>query len=203
MKIFHRTLFLFIKMTSSYNLTRRDNLLDPVNFGAFQKQIGTCPAGYLTVPVKPNGNCSDWKFCVPLDEKQSWAEIKQNDKPYVETRHFTSNLYKLPESMAPEQSLQNFYPPSSRRYDSRWLIKEDYFRKPIVFNGTGYEYNRSWQYPQEYALDSIVLPDEWNPFELIQRRDVQKQAIRELKERECRGMNSYTAPYLGTFYKNI
>jgi hypothetical protein len=104
--------------------------------------------------------------------------------------------------MNPDQSPQNFYPPESRRYDSRRLIKEDYFRSPLAFDGTGYKPVRGWQYPQEYALDSITLPDEWSPFELIQRRDVQKQTIRELRERERLGIRPYMKTYLGTFYKD-
>ena len=187
-------------MTSSYNLTRRKNLLDPINFGAFQKQIGTCPPGYITVPIKPNGNCSDWKFCVPIDDcRENKMEISKNG--FVNTKHFSTHLYDLPNSMNPDQSLTNFYPTSSRRYDSRRLIKDDYFRLPKKFNGTGYNYTRSWAYPQEYATDSVLLPDEWSPFELIQRRDMQKQSIKELKERKSLDFGPYIAPYLGTFYK--
>lgn len=189
-------------MTSSYNLSRRKNILDPVNFGAFQKQIGTCPAGYLTVPIAPAGNCSDWKFCVPLAERSPPPPIPTSENGIVSTRHFSPYLYELPPDLQRNQSMQNFYPPSSRRYDSRRLIKDDYFRSPLNFNSTGYEYQRSWKYPQEYALDAIVLPDVWNPFEFIQRREVQKQTIREAKERQELGFMPYTAPYLGTFYKN-
>jgi len=193
-------------MTSSYNLTRRKNILEPINWGAFQKHIGTCPPGYLTVPVAPSGNCSDWKFCVPLNNKdgstvQYPVYDKQTDEPFVETRHFANHIYPNPKPT--DQSLQNFYPIEKRRYDTRRLIKEDYFRLPIAFNGTGYDYKRSWSYPQEYATDTVVLPDEWSPFELIQRRAMQKQTIRELGEREKLGFKPYTAPYLGEFYREV
>lgn len=190
-------------MTSSYNLSRRKNLLDPINFGAFQKHIGVCPPGYVSVPIAPNGNCSDWKICVPMNNKDgnpiTYPEKEDYKGPYAETRHFKNHLY--PNPMIPDQSLQNFYRTETRRNpDVFQLYKEDYFRLPNKFNGTGYDYTRSWDYP-EYALDVIEVSDEWNPFHLIQRHEVQKQAKIDLAARKEMGFKPYVAPYLGTFYR--
>ena len=229
-------------MTSSYNLTRRDNILNPTNFEAFQKQFGVCPPGYITIPISPNGNCSDWKICQPLMNSEglpstfpeyntyendckkefvpdnqtknfnkcSHSEYNKNCKncAYRTTSHFSNNLYygkdKQFNNMIPQQSLHNFYPPNKRVQDNRYLHKEDYFRLPNKFNGTGYDsYTRSWEYPVEYATDQIRLPDEWIPFHLIQRKDIQKQTLRELQDRIDRGFKPYERPYPGNFYKDI
>lgn len=182
-------------MTSSYNIYRRPKaqLLAPTNFEAQQKQFGTCPPGYVTVPITTtNGNCTDWKFCVPL---------KRPDPPKrcagENTRRYSYHLY---DETIPLQSPMNMYPPESRRPDRRYLDKEDYYRLPIAFNGTGYTPTRSWEYA-ETATDYVTLPDQWSPFHLIQRRDMQKKAVSELKERRQLGFAPNFEPYLGTFYK--
>ncbi len=198
-------------MTSSYNLSRRplDQLLSPINWDAYQKHFGLCYGGYATVPISQSGNCTDWKFCVPLKNEEGMPASypimndmcdSKNGEPHVLTRHFTNDLYRNPN--APKQSQTNFYPPGSRRTERRNLDKEDYFRLPIRYDGTGYTPIRSWDYA-EYATDHVELPKEWNPFQLVQRKDAQEQAKRELKERRELGFKPYTRAYLGRFYKEI
>ena len=204
-------------MTSSYNLSRRPlkQLLSPINWDAYQRQFGVCYGGYATVPIAQSGNCTDWKFCVPLKNNEgmpySYPEFDammndggivgthSKDGPVVETRHFTSSLYRNPN--APQQSQTNFYPPHKRRVERRHLDKEDYFRLPMKFDGTGYQPVRSWDYP-ETATDHVELSNEWSPFHLIQRKEVQEQSKRELRQRQEQGFPPYTKPYLGTFYRD-
>ncbi len=200
-------------MTSSYNISRRpkNKLLSPINWDAQQKHIGVCPPGYITVPITQgdpsNPQCSDWKFCVPQKNKEgmpaSYPEIADMVScvdPHVKTRHFFYNLYNHPAGAT--QSRTNWYPPGKRRTERRNLDKEDYFRLPLKFDGTGYHPTRSWAYP-EFATDHIDLPNEWSPFHLIQRKDAQEQAKRELKQRREESFVPYTKPYLGTFYKTF
>ena len=206
-------------MTSSYNLSRRplEQLLSPINWDAYQRQFGLCYGGYITVPITQGGggtiedgnsksNCSDWKFCVPIKNSEgmpaSYPEVKDfiPDHGVNETRHFTNNLYRNPN--IPCQSRTNMYPPHTRRVERRKLDKEDYFRLPVAFDGTGYHPTRSWAYP-EYATDHVEIPDEWSPFHLIQRKDLQQQAKRESIQREEQGFGPYIKPYLGTFYKDF
>lgn len=182
-------------MTSSYNIYRRPlaQKLAPINWEAQQKQFGTCPPGYATVPITTTeGNCTDWKFCVPL--KRPEPPIKTSGE-YI--RRYSYSLY---DPTIPLQSPMNMYPPESRRPDRRELDKKDYYRLPIAFNGTGYTPTRSWEYP-ETATDYITLPNTWDPFTLIQRKDMQQKAIAELKERRELGFKPNVEPYLGTFYK--
>lgn len=193
-------------MTSSYNLSRRplEDILTPINWDAYQRQFGLCYGGYATVPIAQSGNCTDWKFCVPLLNKEgmpaSYPEMcDEKGYPIVLDRHYTDNLYRNPQVV--EQSETNFYPRHKRRIERRNLDKEDYFRLALSFDGTGYNPSRSWDYP-EFATDHVVLPDEWNPFQLIQRKDAQNQAIRELKQRREQGLPPYYKPYLGTFYRD-
>ncbi len=194
-------------MTSSYNLSRRPlkQLLSPINWDAYQRQFGVCYSGYITVPIAQSGNCTDWKICVPIKNKDgmpaSYPEMADLiDRPINQTRHYTSDLYHHPQSQT--QNRTNMYPRRSRRAERRYSDKEDYFRLPMNFDGTGYNPVRSWAYP-EYAADHVQLPDEWNPFQLLQRREVQKQNERALQQRKDSGAVPYTEPYLGTFYKKF
>lgn len=197
-------------MTSTYNISRRSKkeLYSPTNWGAHQKQFGICPPNHLTVPIKQYGTqCSDWKFCVPLENEEGMPATFPVMKDMLPKegectngkRHFTSNLYNLKNHI--EQSPMNLYPPHSRRPDREELDQKDYFRLPVKFDGTGYYPVRSWDYP-EYPTDNIKLEDEWSKFNLIQRRDLQKQTQREYEIRQKLNLKPYHYQYLGTFYKN-
>lgn len=180
-------------MTSSYNISRRplEDRIRPTNWGAYQRQFGQCGNGFVTVPILPGGNCSDWKFCVPIEKEDGLPAsypVQECKNLVNKHRRFTYDLYDNKD--APKRSLQNLYPPESRRAERRMLDKEDYFRLPMGFDGTGYYPARSWTFPQT-ATDHVELPDEWSPFHLIQRKQAQLDA------RKCReNVNSCR----GTFY---
>ena len=207
-------------MTSSYNLSRRSlkDLTSPINWGAYQRQFGVCYAGYRTVPItNKEGGCTDWKFCVPVetyDEKSGL--VVPISFPHVDatkniqrdangnilndvSRHYTYDLYKNPDFAS--QSSTNLYPPESRRQPRAELDVHDYFRLPIRFDGTGYFPVRSWD-RGEAATDYVNLPDDLNPFQLIQRKAVQEKAKAELKWRKANNIPPYTQFYPSGFYTN-
>lgn len=191
-------------MTSTYNLTRRKNDDTEINWDASHKQFGVCKPGDITVPIFPNGNCSDWKICVPLKNEEglpiSYPVIKKGTQR-VKRRTFTNNLYD--NDLTVEQSKTNYYPVHSRRPPNRAeLDYKDYFRLPIKYDGTGYFPTRTWSYP-EHSLDTVEqLPKEWSKFHLIQRHDMQQHAIDELLERKMKGMKDFEHPYKGYLYRN-
>lgn len=187
-------------MTSSYNLSRRKDLYSPKNIEAFGKQFGVCPPSYISVPVSPGGNCSDWKICVPIPNEEGnnpkvpiMKDIlaRQNEQPFRKRR--TYNFYDKISANKIEidhyeekfgvkshpppvqyQSPTNFFPIKSREMDRRALDKFDYYQLPLRFDGTGYNKIKPWEY-NESAMGHVQMRPEWNPFELIQRNEVQKK----------------------------
>lgn len=175
-------------MTSSYNLSRRKNLYDKTNWGAFQKNIGTCPPDYTTVPiVSSTGAYSDWKFCVPPEEQKQCNKCHckcMNEEHFHPSRHYvkkhgTMNFYDNPDWEP--QSFVNYYPPGTRKAEREYLDKHDYFRLPVKFNATGYEK----YYPIDYQNTAVVnteLKQEWDKFRLIQRQDVKNKMYQEFQK---------------------
>ena len=190
-------------MTSSYNISRRPlkDVLSPINWGAYQRQFGICYGGYVTVPItNPDGKCTDWKFCVPIEQEDEILKKSKNKetREINETRHFTRNLYNNPLWTA--QSETNLYPPCNRPPYRAELDMKDYFRLPMGYDGTGYRPTRSWNYA-ETATDYINLPRGWSPFHLVQRKDVQEAAKKELIYRKQHNIPPYTTQYPGVFYE--
>ena len=186
-------------MTSSYNLSRRplSDTYGKKNMEAYVKHFGICQPGYLTTQIAPDGLCSDWKICSPIyNEEGNIPTIpimkdiiqRQIDHPY--SKRITYNLYdKISPNDIKEyekkygvkshppsfesQSAQNFYPIRSRSIERRALDKADYFQTPLRFNSTGYDtvFSENFLNP---TFENVKVPPEWNPFQLIQRNEVQK-----------------------------
>lgn len=185
-------------MTSSYNLSRRSEkeLFSPTAWGVQQKQGGICPPDHITVPIKTKGGgCSDWKFCVPIKS----CDPSCHSKRIVEKRLFTHDLYNQGKKHI-SQSPMNHYPICSRMPERRGLDKEDYYRLPVKFDGTGYFDDRTWDKFPEHATDQIDLPKIWSPFQMIQRHELKEHVKQGLKERERLGLKPNQQPYFGTFY---
>ena len=174
-------------MTSTYNLSRRANIDAPTAWESFQQHGGVCPPGYLTVPIrtgKPHpvsGDCPsaccdhDWKFCVPQKNADCnpITFAPENRSGNYEKRHFTTNLYNLPESLrGSEQS------PALIESD---LLSKDYLQETVRYDGTGFKPVRPHEYPI-YAKQNAPV-DEYEVTHLIQRSTVKARLVEQLMER--------------------